>query len=346
MTSIEELTSILAQLIQEANSAFTQTESEPVLNQVKANYLGKKGKVTAQMKRIREVEPKERRAFGQAVNKAKIAVEKRLEQRKQEIRAERREKELQNTYQDLTLPAFSGDKGHLHPIRRIEEDMLQIFRGMGYAIAFGPQVETDFHNFEALNFPHDHPARDMQDTFVIKGDRKDVLRTHTSPVQIRTMLANKPPIRIAAPGPVFRCDTLDMTHSPCFHQVEGLVVDRGVTMSHLKGTLHEFAQRLFKQSVKIRLRPSFFPFTEPSVEVDVGCVFCKNGCRVCSHTGWIEILGAGMVDPNVLLAVGIDPEVFTGFAFGIGIERVAMLKYGIQDIRLFYENDQRFLARF
>ena len=345
MTIASDLSAQLDQIVLEAKEAFAEAPSEPVLNQVKAGYLGKSGKLTAQMKRMRDLEPADRRGFGQAVNAAKVALEGALEARRDEIRVAARDTALRTTFEDLTLPPRRTARGHLHPIRRIEEEMLDVFRGMGYAIALGSQVETDFHNFEALNFPPDHPARDMQDTFTVESG--EVLRTHTSPVQIRTMLANKPPIRIAAPGPVYRCDTLDMTHSPCFHQVEGLVVDEGVTMSHLKGTLHEFAQRLFKQAVDIRLRPSYFPFTEPSVEVDVQCVFCGgDGCRVCSHTGWIEILGAGMVDPNVLTSVGIDTDVYTGFAFGIGIERVAMLKYGIRDIRLFYENDQRFLARF
>ena len=283
--------------------------------------------------------------FGKAVNAAKDAVEQALERHRDRIKSAAREAELAGNRVDLTLPGRRPATAALHPLRRVERDIIRVFREMGYSVALGPQVETDFHNFEALNFPPDHPARDMQDTILVEGDR--LLRTHTSPVQIRTMLANEPPIRIAAPGAVYRCDELDMTHSPCFHQVEGLVVDRGITMAHLKGTLQEFASRLFGRDLSVRLRPSFFPFTEPSVEVDVQCVFCGgDGCRVCSHTGWLEILGAGMVDPNVFTSVGIDPEVYTGFAFGIGIERVAMLRYAITDIRLFYENDARFLAQF
>jgi len=341
---LDELRQQLDGIVNDAIAAFADAADDDVLNQVKARFIGKSGAVTALMKQMRDLTPDERPAFGQAVNTAKQAVQQALDDRRAALRTEARAKELAEGGIDVTLPPPAVPRGALHPLRQTEARMLEVFAEMGYRVAWGPEVESDFHNFEALNFPPDHPARDMQDTFVVEDGR--LLRTHTSPVQIRTMLANEPPIRIAAPGAVFRCDTLDMTHSPNFRQVEGLVVDRGITMAHLKGTLQTFASRLFGRSLDVRLRPSFFPFTEPSVEVDVTCPFCDSGCRVCSQSGWIEILGAGMVDPNVFEAVGIDPDVYSGFAFGIGVERVAMLTLGIDDIRHFYDNDLRFLAQF
>ena len=334
----------LLALVSEARAAFDRADSEDHLNQVKAGYLGRSGEITSLMKGMRDLDPSARPAFGKAVNEAKSEVSMALEARRESLRAAQRSAELGAAGVDLTLPPRRRHRGAVHPLRRVEREMVSIFRDMGYAVAEGPEVEHDFHNFEALNFEVDHPARDMQDTLMLEDGR--LLRTHTSPVQIRTMLANAPPIRVCAPGAVYRSDELDMTHSPNFHQVEGLVVDRGVTMAHLKNHLQEFSSRLFGRALNVRLRPSYFPFTEPSVEVDVECPFCEAGCRVCSHTRWIEILGAGMVDPNVFEAVGVDPDVYTGFAFGIGVERVAMLKFGVDDIRLFFENDVRFLAQF
>lgn len=339
-----DLRESLDEIVADAKKAFDAAESEDALNQTKAAFVGKSGRLTGLMKRMKDLTPEERPVFGKAVNEAKAAVAAALDARREAIRNAARGADLAAERVDLTLPGRGRPRGAAHPLRRIEEEMVSIFRDMGYAVATGPEIEHDFHNYEALNFPPDHPARDMQDTFHLVDGR--VLRTHTSPVQIRTMLANQPPIRICAPGAVYRSDELDMTHSPAFHQVEGLVVDRGITMAHLKNHLIEFSSRLFGRRLNVRLRPSFFPFTEPSVEVDVECPFCEDGCRVCSKTRWIEILGAGMVDPNVFEAVGVDPEVYTGFAFGIGVERVAMLKFGIDDIRLFYENDVRFLAQF
>ena len=341
---MDDLNRKLEQLVIDAGDAFAAVEDEDTLNQVKARFVGKSGGLTALMKHMRDLDPADRPEFGRHVNEAKSRVGDLLEARRVELRDARRRADLARGYVDVTLPGRRPPRGAVHPLRRVEREIVGVFRAMGYAVATGPEVEHDFHNFEALNFPPDHPSRDMQDTFTVEDGR--ILRTHTSPVQIRTMLANEPPIRICAPGAVYRCDTLDMTHSPNFHQVEGLVVYEGVTMALLKGYLQEFASRLFGKRLEIRLRPSFFPFTEPSVEVDVECPFCESGCRICGATGWIEILGAGMVDPNVFAAVGIDSDRYTGFAFGIGIERVAMLKYGIDDIRLFYENDLRFLAQF
>lgn len=334
----------LRDIVADAAKAFADAPNDDALNQVKARFIGKSGALTTIMKRMRDLSPEERPVFGKSVNEAKQAVANALEARREQIKAEARQADLDGERVDLTLPPREAERGAVHPLSRIRREMIGIFRDLGYAVATGPQVEHDFHNFEALNFPHDHPARDMQDTFLLEDGR--LMRTHTSPVQIRAMLANEPPIRICAPGTVFRCDELDATHSPDFRQIEGLVVDRGVTMAHLKCHLQEFSSRLFGRRLNIRLRPSFFPFTEPSVEVDVECPFCDDGCRVCSGTQWIEILGAGMVDPAVFESVGIDPDEFTGFAFGIGIERVAMLKYGIGDLRHFYENDVRFLAQF
>jgi phenylalanyl-tRNA synthetase alpha chain len=336
---------LLAELEAHAEAAFAATATEEALLHAKGAFLGKAGRLAAALARMKDLPPAERPAWGKAVNAAKDGIEARLEFHLDRLRTERRLRDLEGPRVDLTLPGRKPAPGAIHPLRLVERDMLRVFRDMGFDVALGPEVETDFHNFEALNFPPDHPARDMQDTFLLRDGR--LLRTHTSPVQIRTMLANEPPIRIAAPGAVYRCDTLDQTHSPNFRQVEGLVVDRNITMADLKGTLLRFSRGLFKKDVEIRLRPSFFPFTEPSVEVDVQCVFCGGtGCRVCKHSGWIEILGAGMVDPEVFSSVGYDPDVLTGFAFGIGVERVAMLVYGIDDIRHFYENDVRFLSQF
>lgn len=329
-----------------AIAAFDSVENDNQLNQVKAEFIGRNGALKTFQQAMRTVDSGDRPALGKALNAARTAIEAAIEARRASLKRQALNADLEGTYEDLTMPSGrSTRRGTIHPLRRVQREIVDIFRGMGYDVATGPEVETDFHNFEALNFPPDHPARDMQDTLLLENGH--LLRTHTSPVQIRTMLANEPPIRVIAPGTVYRCDD-DITHSPMFNQVEGLLIDEGVTMADLKGTLQFFASRLFGRDLPVRLRPSFFPFTEPSCEVDVGCVFCPagGGCRVCHDSGWIEILGAGMVDPNVLEAVGYDSERYTGFAFGLGVERVAMLKYGINDIRLFFENDVRFLHQF
>ncbi|MBN1945679.1 MAG: phenylalanine--tRNA ligase subunit alpha [Bradymonadales bacterium] len=335
----------LATLAEEARKEFATATHEEQLNQLKARYLGKSGSLKTIMESLKELSPDQRPILGKTVNQTKQEVLQALEDRRVQIREEKRRQELAHRWIDLSLPGRQRDQGAIHPLRSVTRELFSIFRSLGYDVAEGPCVEDDFHNFSALNFPPDHPARDMQDTLLLKNGA--LLRTHTSPVQIRTMQANRPPIRIIAPGMVYRCDA-DVSHSPMFSQIEGLWVDEKVSLADLKGTLTTFARRYYGPDVPIRLRPSFFPFTEPSCEVDVGCVFCPRGgsCSVCHDTGWIEILGAGMVDPNVFEAVGYDPEKVQGFAFGLGIERVAMLKYGINDIRLLFENDVRFLRQF
>jgi phenylalanyl-tRNA synthetase alpha chain len=341
---LSALLECLDSLPDKSRNAFAGANTESELNRVKADFVGKNGLLKQVMQQLRGLDPADRPMLGKAVNDARAVVESLLEKRRAALRQSKLESDLTQTRVDLTLPARVRPRGSIHPLRRVHREMVDIFRTMGYSVAVGPEVETDFYNFEALNFPPDHPARDMQDTLLLKNGH--LLRTHTSPVQIRTMLAYQPPIRVIAPGTVYRCDA-DVSHSPMFSQVEGLLVDRNVSMANLKGTLTSFAQRLFGQDVPIRLRPSYFPFTEPSCEVDIGCVFCVEGksCRVCGDTTWLEILGAGMVDPNVFESVGYDPEEWSGFAFGMGIERIAMLKYGVNDIRLFFENDARFLRQ-
>ncbi len=313
------------------------------LEKIRVRYLGKKGKITALMRRLGQVPPEQRPAIGKMLNRLKEHAEEvlasRLEELKSRLSEERKEKERL----DITLPGRPFQIGRIHPITLILEEIEDIFVSMGFQVAEGPDVELDYYNFEALNIPRDHPARDMQDSFYIDGEV--LLRTHTSPVQVRTMESMAPelPVRIIAPGKVYRRDD-DVTHSPMFHQVEGLAVDRHITMGDLKGTLLLFSREMFGREREIRLRPSFFPFTEPSAEVDISCIICDgSGCRVCSETGWLEILGAGMVHPQVLEMSGYDPREVTGYAFGMGVERIAMLKYGIDDIRLFYTNDLRML---
>jgi phenylalanyl-tRNA synthetase alpha chain len=340
----DDARSTLQQVTADAQVAFARARTEDELNQIKATFLGKSGPVNDIMKGLGQVAPAERAAIGQVVNAARQELEGLLEHHRERLRAERKAARIAAVQRDLSLVGRGARPGAQHPLARVEDEIIRVFEDMGYAVATGPQIETDFHNFGALNFPDDHPARDMQDTFMLPGGR--LLRTHTSPVQIRAMLANRPPIRVCSPGPVFRVDTPDMTHSPNFRQVEGLLVDRNVTLADLKGTLKEFSSRLFGRELNVRFRPSFFPFTEPSVEADVECPFCEDGCRTCKGTRWIEILGAGMVDPAVFVSAGVDPEQWQGFAFGIGVERVAMLLYGVDDIRLFFENDVRFLGQF
>ncbi len=312
------------------------------LERVRVDVLGRKGSLTQILKGLGSLPPEERPEIGRLANQYKKAIEKRLKARKKELKAASPGGLLKGF--DPTLPGRARPLGHLHPITQVMGEICSVFERMGFDVARGPEVELDFYNFEALNIPPEHPARDMQDTFYV--DDKVLLRTHTSPIQIRTMERRKPPLRIIAPGKVYRCDS-DVTHTPMFHQVEGLMVDRDVSFAQLKGILTTFVHQIFDPETSVRFRPSFFPFTEPSAEVDIQCVMCRGkGCRVCSQTGWLEVLGAGMVHPAVFRHVDYDPEEFTGFAFGLGVERIAMLKYGIDDIRLFYDNDIGFLHQF
>jgi len=323
---------------------YAQATNLQELEQVRVKYLGKKGEVTQLLRNMGQVSPEERPKVGQMVNQLRDELEKLYEQKRQEIITIEQERQLLAERLDITLPGRKPIQGSLHPLTLVLNDIKRIFISMGYQVVEGPEIETDYYNFEALNIPKDHPARDMQDTFYITENI--LLRSQTSPVQIRVMENQKPPVRIIAPGKVYRADS-DVTHSPMFHQVEGLLIDEGITLADLKGTLQVFAEKMFGPGTKTRFRPSYFPFTEPSAEVDVSCIICKGrGCRVCSDTGWLEILGSGMVDPRVLAKVGYDSSKVSGFAFGMGIERIAMLKYGVNDIRLFFENDQRFLAQF
>ena len=312
--------------------------------QVKTKYLGRKGEISAMLKGIGQIAAAERRSVGELINIAKKRLDDEIQGRLAEIKKAETASRLSIEKLDITLPGRHTRLARTHPVTQILYEVEDIFTSLGFGIAEGPEVELDYYNFEALNLPKDHPARDMQDTFYISDDT--LLRTHTSPVQIRVMERSSPPLRVIAPGTVYRRDS-DITHTPMFHQVEGFMVDRGVTFSNLKGVLTYFLRRLFGEKTAIRFRPSFFPFTEPSAEVDIRCVMCKGrGCRVCKGSGWLEILGAGMIHPEVFSSVNYDPEEFSGFAFGLGIERIAMLKLGIDDIRIFFENDVRFLQQF
>ncbi len=334
----------LEQLLSHGLEAVAGAQSENDLQQVRAGLLGKKGELTAIMKGMGGLSAEERPVVGALANQVKQKLEEAVEQRRQVLRQEAIAARLEAERVDVTLPGRRSWRGSKHPITLVTEEVAAIFGSLGFGVAEGPEIEHDFYNFEALNIPKDHPARDMQDTFYI--DDELVLRTHTSPVQIRTMKACKPPVRVIAPGTVYRRDS-DLTHSPMFHQVEGFLVDEKVTFGDLKGVLTTFIGRFFGDDLRVRFRPSFFPFTEPSAEVDVECVICRgDGCRVCSQTGWLEILGCGMIDPEVFRAVGYDAERYSGFAFGMGLERMAMLKYGVDDLRLFFENDVRFLRQF
>ena len=315
------------------------------LNDVRVAVLGKKGELTAVLKSMKDVSPEERPLVGQLVNETRESIEKILDETKKKLEAAELDAKLRREVIDVTLPAKKNNVGHRHPNTIALEEVERIFTGMGYEVVEGPEVEYDYYNFEALNIPANHPAKDEQDTFYITKDI--LLRTQTSPVQARIMETGRMPIRVIAPGRVFRSDEVDATHSPSFHQVEGLVVDKGITFADLKGTLEQFAKEFFGPDTKVKFRPHHFPFTEPSAEVDVTCFKCGGkGCRMCKGSGWIEILGCGMVHPHVLEMCGIDPEVYSGFAFGIGLERVALLKYEIDDMRLLYENDIRFLKQF
>ena len=315
------------------------------LNEVRVSFLGKKGELTAVLKGMKNVDPKERPFVGQMVNETREAIEEFLEETKKKLEEKAREEKMKQEVIDVTLPAKKINVGHRHPNTIALEEVERIFVGMGYEVVEGPEIEYDLYNFEKLNIPANHPAKDEQDTFYINKDI--VLRTQTSPVQARIMEQGKLPIRMIAPGRVFRSDEVDATHSPSFHQIEGLVVDKNITFADLKGTLEEFAKQLVGPETKTKFRPHHFPFTEPSAEMDVTCFKCGGkGCRFCKGSGWIEILGCGMVHPNVLSMCGIDPEEYTGFAFGVGLERIALLKYEIDDMRLLYENDKRFLEQF
>jgi len=335
----------LNSLLQSATAAIEAAEDLPSLDQLRVAYLGKKGEVTALLKNLGKLPGDQRRAAGQEINQVKQAIAQLLEQRKEILNQAQINARLKAETIDVTLPGRAVDRGGLHPVTLTMTRIEKMFGKLGFDVAVGPEVEDDFHNFEALNIPAHHPARAMHDTFYF--DAKTLLRTHTSPVQIRTLEKQQPPVRIIAPGRVYRCDS-DLTHTPMFHQVEGLLVDENVSFADLKGTLHEFLKMFFEQDdLKTRFRPSYFPFTEPSMEVDISCVMCEGeGCRVCSHTGWLEILGCGMVHPEVFRQTGMDNEKFTAYAFGIGVERMAMLRYGVNDLRLFFENDLRFLQQF
>lgn len=315
------------------------------LEDLRIKYLGKKGELTSVLKGMGQLSAEERPVIGALANEIRDFLNNEIDMKKTELLAELQNKQLKEEVIDVTMPGKTPDIGSLHPFTKTLNEFKEIFIGLGFEVAEGPEVETDYYNFEALNIPKNHPARDTQDTFYIEDNI--VLRTQTSPMQVRVMENKKPPIRIVAPGMVYRSDTADATHSPVFHQMEGLVVDRGITMADLKGTLEEFCRLLYGPETRTRFRPHHFPFTEPSAEVDVSCFVCGGkGCRVCNGEGWIEILGAGMVHPKVLEVCDIDPNEYSGFAFGIGLERVAMRKYDIDDIRLFYENDVKFLKQF
>ena len=314
------------------------------LQQIKSMYTGKKGHLTEKLKALSAISPEERRDYGRLVNEIKDFIELTVKEKELAFRTIEKEARLQTEKIDITLPGKPFLCGRKHPMNQILSEIKDIFVSMGFAIEDGPEVELDYYNFEALNLPKDHPARDMQDTFYVSDDV--VLRTHTSPVQVRVMEKKKPPLKIIAPGKVYRCDS-DVSHTAMFHQVEGLMVDKGISFSDLKGVLELFIHSFFGKDTPVRFRPSYFPFTEPSAEVDIGCIFCSgNGCRICKTTGWIEVMGCGMVNPRVFEMSGYQPDEYTGFAFGMGIERMTMLKYSIDDIRLFYENDLRFLKQF
>ncbi|MCI9143846.1 MAG: phenylalanine--tRNA ligase subunit alpha [Lachnospiraceae bacterium] len=335
----------LEQIREKVLSQIKDCDTTDRLNEIRVSILGKKGELTDLLKSMKDVQPEERPKIGQMVNEARTEIESLLEERKTKLEKAVREARMKAEVIDVTLPADKSELGHRHPNSIALEEVERIFVGMGYEVVEGPEVEKDYYNFEALNIPADHPAKDEQDTFYVTGDI--LLRTQTSGVQVHEMEKGKLPIRMIAPGRVFRSDEVDATHSPCFHQIEGLVIDRHITFADLKGTLAEFARALFGEETKVKFRPHHFPFTEPSAEMDVTCFKCGGkGCRFCKGSGWIEILGCGMVHPHVLEMSGIDPEEYTGFAFGVGLERIALLKYEIDDMRLLYENDIRFLRQF
>lgn len=335
----------------EALERIQRCGSESEIEQLRIEFLGRKGRLTLLLRGLRDLPPEDRPRAGEQLNESRRVIEAALDARLRTVNAESKDKALREERIDVTLPGTRWERGRVHPLTLVMDEIIDVFWGMGFEIARGPDIEDDYHNFEALNIPKDHPARDMQDTFFVSSGR--LLRTHTSPVQIRTMESRKPPLQIIVPGAVYRHDD-DATHSPMFHQVEGFMVDRHVSFADLKGVLTHFLHQMFSEHTGVRFRPSFFPFTEPSAEIDIQCVICGGkgtgqdgqSCRVCKATGWLEILGAGMIDPQVFRFVGYDPEKVSGFAFGMGVERIAMLKYGIDDIRLFFQNDLRFLRQF
>lgn len=335
----------LDKLINNAKDAIDTVTDVKALDDIRVQYLGKKGEITGRMKQLGSLSAEERPKAGQVINQAKQQIQEVLEAKKTELESAVLNEKLSKEKIDVTLPGRSIPPGGLHPVTRTMQRIEKLFSQMGFSASVGPEIEDDYHNFEALNIPESHPARAMHDTFYFND--KTVLRTHTSPVQIRVMEETDPPIRVIAPGRVYRCDS-DITHTPMFHQVEGLVVDEKVTFSDLKALLIDFLQLFFeREDLEVRFRPSYFPFTEPSAEADIQCVMCSGkGCRVCSNTGWLEVLGCGMVHPNVFKSVKYDTEKYTGLAFGMGVERLAMLRYGVNDLRLFYENDVRFLKQF
>ena len=341
----DSLESLRAETLARVESSISQAD----LEQLRVEALGRKGRLTTLLRGLKDVAAQDRPRAGEQLNQLRQLLEQKIEERLRYLKAHAKQKALREQTLDITLPGNRSERGRTHPLTLVIDEIVDIFWGMGFEIARGPDIEDDYHNFEALNIPKDHPARDMQDTFFVADGR--VLRTHTSPVQIRTMEARRPPLQVIVPGAVYRHDD-DATHSPMFHQVEGFMVDSNIAFSDLKGVLTHFLRRIFSAKAGVRFRPSFFPFTEPSAEIDIQCVICGGGnnanasCRVCKGSGWLEILGAGMIDPQVFKFVGYNPEEFSGFAFGMGVERIAMLKYQIDDIRLFFQNDLRFLRQF
>lgn len=354
--STSELTENLTGIVERFQARLGEGRDELSLRTLRGEFLGKKGELTALLRGMGQLPPEDRKQFGEKVNEAREALERHFEARLAQLATEERERELNLPPYDLSMPARPLPRGHRHPISLVRDEILDTFRSLGFEIAWGPEVELEANNFEKLAFPPDHPATDMQDTFWVKvdgapSDLRALLRTHTSSVQVREMSTHSPPMAIVSGGAVYRRDD-DVTHSPMFHQVEGFYVARDVSFAELKGVITAFVQRLYGEAVPVRFRPSYFPFVEPGAEVDVGCVFCspddgtRPGCRVCKGTGWLEVLGCGMIHPDVFTHCGIDPERYTGFAFGLGVERIAMLRYGIPDIRVLFENDPRFLAQF
>ncbi len=334
----------LTQLVNEASEQISQSSNLVELDEVRVRYLGKNGLLTAKLKQLGTLPKEDRPAAGQAINVAKQELGASIATARQALEEQALEQRLKSESVDVTLPGRGQDSGGLHPVTRTLERINKLFANAGFKVAEGPEIEDDYHNFEALNIPAHHPARAMHDTFYFNEHL--LLRTHTSPVQIRVMENSEPPLKIIAPGRVYRCDS-DLTHTPMFHQVEGFLVDRDVSFADLKGVIYDFLTSFFEQDLKLRFRPSYFPFTEPSAEVDIECVMCSgSGCRVCGNTGWLEVLGCGMIHPEVLRHVGIDSEEYTGYAFGMGVERLTMLRYGVNDLRLFFENDLRFLQQF
>ena len=338
------MSATLEELLKQALQQLAEVKDQKQLDQIRVQYLGKKGEFTLQMKQLGQLDPEQRPVVGQAINEAKSAFQTKLDDCRIALQNAELEQRLASERVDVSLPGRGQSVAGLHPVTLTLRRIAKIFASVGFDVVEGPEIEDDYHNFEALNISEHHPARAMHDTFYF--DAHTVLRTHTSPVQIRVMESSEPPLKVLAPGRVYRCDS-DLTHTPMFHQVEGFLVDTDVSFADLKGVIFEFLRGFFEKEIQVRFRPSYFPFTEPSAEVDIECVMCGGeGCRVCSHTGWLEVMGCGMIHPEVFKAVNIDTEKFTGFAFGMGVERLAMLRYGINDLRLFFDNDLKFLEQF